>query len=148
MIVDDDLLAEWKKQHPDTEIFYQKMDITQKSDIDAAYKATAEKLGHFDVVVNGSGLLDDRRIELTIQINLVILEIVLSKGFIYQYFLKVGVINSTLTALEYMDKSKGGRGGLIVNISSVAGLQPTPLMAIYSTSKTGVTTFTRAMAVS
>ncbi|XP_002030763.2 alcohol dehydrogenase 1 [Drosophila sechellia] len=128
LIVDDDLLAEWKKQNPDTEVFYQKVDITQKSDIDAAYKATAEKLGHFDVVVKGSGLLDDRLIELTIQINL------------------VGVINTTLTALEYMDKSNGGRGGLIVNISSVAGLQPTPLMAIYSTSKTGVTTFTRAMA--
>ncbi|XP_043649395.1 alcohol dehydrogenase 1 [Drosophila teissieri] len=127
LIVDDELLAEWKEQNSKTEVFYQKVDITQKSDIDAAYKAAAEKLGHFDVVVNGIGLLDDRLIELTVQINL------------------MGVINSTLTALEYMDKSKGGRGGLIVNISSVAGLQPTPLMAIYSTSKTGVTTFTRAM---
>lgn len=61
---------------------------------------------------------------------------------------QLGVINSTLTALEYMDKSKGGKGGLIVNISSVAGLQPTPLMAIYSAAKTGVTTFTRGMSVS
>jgi len=47
------------------------MDITQKSDIEAAYKATAERFGHFDVVVNGSGLLDDRLVEKTIQINLV-----------------------------------------------------------------------------
>ncbi|EDW99767.1 uncharacterized protein Dyak_GE23094 [Drosophila yakuba] len=122
------LLAEWKDQHPDTDIIYQKLDITQKSDIAAAYKATAERFGHFDVVVNGSGLMNDRLVELTIQINL------------------LGVINSTLTALEYMDKAKGGNGGLIVNISSVAGLQPTAIMAIYSAAKTGVTTFTRAMA--
>uniref|UniRef100_A0A6P4ER42 Fat body protein 2 n=1 Tax=Drosophila rhopaloa TaxID=1041015 RepID=A0A6P4ER42_DRORH len=122
------VLTEWKNKNPNTDIFYQKLDITQKSDIEAAYKATAERLGHFDVVVNGSGLMNDRLIELTIQINL------------------LGVINSTLTALEYMDKAKGGRGGLIVNISSVAGLQPTALMAIYSAAKTGLTTFTRAMA--
>ncbi|EDV52282.1 alcohol dehydrogenase 1 [Drosophila erecta] len=122
------LLAEWKSQHPDTDIFYQKLDITQKSDIDAAYKATAERFGHFDVVVNGSGLMNDRLVELTIQVNL------------------LGVVNSTLTALEHMDKAKGGKGGLIVNISSVAGLQPTAIMAIYSAAKTGVTTFTRAMA--
>ncbi|XP_033157702.1 alcohol dehydrogenase 1 [Drosophila mauritiana] len=124
----EELLAEWKSQHPDTDIFYHKLDITQKSDIDAAYKATAERFGHFDVVVNGSGLMNDRLVELTIQINL------------------LGVINSTLTALEYMDMAKGGKGGLIVNISSVAGLQPTAIMAIYSAAKTGVTTFTRAMA--
>ncbi|KAH8297541.1 hypothetical protein KR054_002295 [Drosophila jambulina] len=123
-----EVLAEWKSNSPETEIFYQKVDITQKSDIEAAYKATAERLGHFDVVVNGSGLMNDRLIDLTIQINL------------------LGVIHSTLTALEYMDKSKGGRGGVIVNISSVAGLQPTALMAIYSAAKTGVTTFTRALA--
>ncbi|BFF99702.1 alcohol dehydrogenase [Drosophila madeirensis] len=121
-------LAEWRAGSPGTEIFYQKVDITRKEDIEAAYKATAERLGHFDVVVNGCGLMNDRLVELTIQINL------------------LGVIQSTLAALEYMDKSKGGRGGLIVNISSVAGLQPTALMAIYSAAKTGVTTFTRSMA--
>jgi len=60
-----------KKKTESTDIFYQKVDITQKSDIEAAYKATAERFGHFDVVVNGSGLLDDRLVEKTIQINLV-----------------------------------------------------------------------------
>ncbi|XP_017126755.1 alcohol dehydrogenase 1 [Drosophila elegans] len=128
LVENADALAEWKNKNPNTDIFYQKVDITQKSNIEAAYKETAQRLGHFDVVVNGSGLMNDRLVELTIQINL------------------LGVINSTLTALEYMDKAKGGRGGLIVNISSVAGLQPTALMAIYSAAKSGVTTFTRAMA--
>ncbi|KAH8301093.1 hypothetical protein KR018_001334 [Drosophila ironensis] len=121
------ILAGWRAQNPKTDISYQKVDITQKSDIEAAYKATAQRYGHFDVVVNGSGLMNDRLVELTIQINL------------------LGVINSTMTALEYMSKANGGKGGVIVNISSVAGLQPTPLMAIYSAAKTGVTTFTRGM---
>lgn len=46
-----------------------------------------------------------------------------------------------------MDKSKGGRGGLVVNISSVAGIQPTAAMAIYSAAKHGVTALTRSLAV-
>jgi len=65
------LLDEWKNKTENTDIFFHRMDITQKSDIEAAYKATAERFGHFDVVVNGSGLLDDRLVEKTIQINLV-----------------------------------------------------------------------------
>lgn len=47
-----------------------------------------------------------------------------------------------------MDKSKNGNGGLIVNISSVAGLEPSGMFAVYSAAKCGLTAFTRAMAVS
>ncbi|XP_030560767.1 alcohol dehydrogenase [Drosophila novamexicana] len=124
----DQLLGAWQAKYPNTEIFYQKVDITQKPELEAAYKAAAARLQHFDLVVNGMGLMNDHFVELTIQINL------------------LGLINSSLLALEHMDQTKGGRGGLVVNISSVAGLQPTPLMAIYSAAKHGVTAFTRGLA--
>ncbi|KAH8239428.1 hypothetical protein KR032_004238 [Drosophila birchii] len=142
------VLAEWKSKNPDIDIFYKKVDITQKSDIEAVYKATAERLGgHFDVVVNGSGLMNDRLIELTIQINLVSRpKLNIKVSYSLFYYFQLGVVYSCLTALKYMDKTKGGQGGLILNISSVAGLQPMATMAIYSAAKTGVTTFTRAMA--
>lgn len=45
-----------------------------------------------------------------------------------------------------MDKSKGGRGGIIVNISSIAGIETTGMFAIYSAAKHGVTAFSRSMA--
>lgn len=61
--------------------------------------------------------------------------------------LQLGVVNSCLVALEYMDKSKGGKGGMIMNISSVAGLEPTARMSIYSGAKHGVTAFTRGLGV-
>lgn len=50
-------------------------------------------------------------------------------------------------ALNHMDKSKGGRGGTIVNISSVAGIEPLGMIAIYSAAKHGIAAFSRAMAV-
>ncbi|KAH8302138.1 hypothetical protein KR044_003158 [Drosophila immigrans] len=127
LTLNEQILAEWQFKYPNTKIFYQKVDITQRTDIEAAYKEAVERLGHLDLVVNGMGLMDDRHIELTIQINL------------------MGVINSCLIALDYMDKSKGGQGGMIVNISSVAGIQPTPLMSIYSAAKHGVTALTRSL---
>lgn len=52
-----------------------------------------------------------------------------------------------MVALKYMDKSKGGRGGVIANISSVAGIETTGMFAIYSAAKHGVTAFSRAMSV-
>ncbi|EDW17382.1 alcohol dehydrogenase 2 [Drosophila mojavensis] len=127
LTLNEQLLAAWQAQYPNTDIFYQKVDITQKSEIEAAYKAAAERLGHFDVVVNGIGLMNDNFVELTIQINL------------------LGLIQSSFIALEHMDKSKSGRGGVVINISSVAGIQPTPLMSVYSAAKHGVTAFTRGL---
>ncbi|KAH8395212.1 hypothetical protein KR222_002378 [Zaprionus bogoriensis] len=128
LTLNEKLLADWQAKYSSTKIFYQKLDITKKSEIEAAYKEAVERMQHIDLVINGMGLMDDRYVDLTIQINL------------------LGVVNSCLTALEYMDKSKGGQGGLVVNISSVAGIQPTPTMAIYSAAKHGVTALTRGLA--
>ncbi|XP_017841315.1 alcohol dehydrogenase 1 [Drosophila busckii] len=128
LLPNEQLLSEWQSKYPQTQTFYEKVDITKRSDLEAAYKAAAAKMSQFDVVVNGMGLMNDRMLLPTIEINL------------------TGVIHSSLIALDYMDRTKGGQGGQIVNISSVAGLEPTAIMAIYSAAKHGVTAFTRALA--
>lgn len=45
-----------------------------------------------------------------------------------------------------MKKENSGNGGVIVNISSIAGLGPLPLAPIYTATKHGVVGFSRAMA--
>uniref|UniRef100_A0A0K8U5F8 alcohol dehydrogenase n=1 Tax=Bactrocera latifrons TaxID=174628 RepID=A0A0K8U5F8_BACLA len=120
-------MLELKKSHPGAKIDYIPVDLTKKESITAAFKSAVEKMGHFDVLVNGCGICMDSEVDLTIQINL------------------LGLIHSTLIALPYMDKSSGGRGGTILNVSSNSGLDATPLLAIYSASKHGVTAFTRCM---
>lgn len=70
-MLNEQVLAAWQAQYPNADIFYQKVDITQKPEIEAAYKAAAERLEHFDLVVNGMGLMNDNFVDLTIQINLV-----------------------------------------------------------------------------
>ena len=66
-----EFLQNLQKSFPKQNIYYVKMDITKRESIEAAYKQAHEKMGLFDVVVNGSGLMNDRHIDLTIQINLV-----------------------------------------------------------------------------
>ncbi|XP_073841358.1 alcohol dehydrogenase 1-like [Musca autumnalis] len=96
--------------------------------IENAYKVVMEKVGNIDIVINGSGILNERLIDLTASVNL------------------AGVIHSNLIALDHMSKAKGGRGGLVVNISSLAGLVQMPMTAVYSATKTGVINFTKSMA--
>lgn len=61
---------------------------------------------------------------------------------------QIGLINTSLIALNAMSKSNGGHGGIIVNIASVTGLVTLPGIPFYNASKHGVIGFTRTMAVS
>jgi NAD(P)-dependent dehydrogenase (short-subunit alcohol dehydrogenase family) len=53
-----------------------------------------------------------------------------------------------VTALKYMDKSTGGRGGTVVNVGSIAGLgQGMNLSPMYNATKHGVVGLSRAFGV-
>uniref|UniRef100_M3XGZ5 15-hydroxyprostaglandin dehydrogenase [NAD(+)] n=1 Tax=Latimeria chalumnae TaxID=7897 RepID=M3XGZ5_LATCH len=45
-----------------------------------------------------------------------------------------------------MSRACGGNGGVIINVSSMAGLMPAPQQPVYTATKCGVIGFTRAMA--
>ncbi|CAL1574351.1 unnamed protein product [Knipowitschia caucasica] len=59
----------------------------------------------------------------------------------------MGVIRVAYVALEHMSKQSGGRGGVIINTSSLAGLGPLPSCPVYTATKHAVIGFTRAMAM-
>ncbi|XP_075163381.1 uncharacterized protein LOC142236015 [Haematobia irritans] len=122
-----DVMKKWQDTYKSSNIYFQPVDVTKSETIEEAYKQSKQKLDYIDVVLNGCGLMDDRYLDLTIDINL------------------RGVLHSSMIALGYMDKSKGGRGGVIANISSVAGIEASGMFAIYSAAKHGVTAFSRAM---
>ncbi|NWX29023.1 PGDH dehydrogenase, partial [Notiomystis cincta] len=105
-------------------------DVTDQEQLKGAFKKVIEHFGRLDIVVNNAGVNNEKDWESTIQTNL------------------TSVIRGTYLGLEYMRKGKGGDGGVIINISSLAGLMPAAFQPVYCATKHGVIGFTRSIAVS
>lgn len=64
-------MLDFKTSYPVVKIDFIPVDMTKKENITAAFKKAVEKMGHFDVLVNGCGIMMDSQVDLTIEINLV-----------------------------------------------------------------------------
>jgi 15-hydroxyprostaglandin dehydrogenase (NAD) len=62
--------------------------------------------------------------------------------------LQNAVVRGTLLGLQYMGKDEGGKGGVVVNTASVAGLAPFAVTPIYVATKHAVIGLTRSFGVS
>ncbi|KAA8586638.1 hypothetical protein FQN60_000474, partial [Etheostoma spectabile] len=102
--------------------------VESEEQIKAAFQKTVENFRGFDILCNNAGILNETTWKKMVSINL------------------VGVISGTYLALEHMSKLSGGRGGVIVNTASMAGLGPLLSCPVYTATKHGVIGFTRAMA--
>ena len=109
------------------------VDIVNPSDVDNMVQTTLDLYGHIDILFNNAGIgrVDwfenhtiERDIHTLIEVNL------------------IGLMQVTRMVLPYMLKRGEGH---IINMSSVAGLIASPLIASYSASKHGVRAFTDAL---
>jgi NADP-dependent 3-hydroxy acid dehydrogenase YdfG len=114
------------------EVFYQKLDVTQKLECDNFAKAVLEKWGSIDILVNNAGLMPlsffkslkidewDRMIDVNIK----------------------GVLYSTASVISHMKEKKSGH---IVNISSVAGRVVFAGGSVYCATKYAVAAFSEGL---
>ncbi|XP_024122098.1 15-hydroxyprostaglandin dehydrogenase [NAD(+)] [Oryzias melastigma] len=107
---------------------FMKCSVESNEDIKAALQSTIDTFGSINILCNNAGILKEDDWEKTVSINL------------------GGVIRMTYAALEHMNKLSGGQGGVVVNTSSLAGIEPLSSCPAYSATKHGVVAFTRAMA--
>ncbi|XP_046752279.1 15-hydroxyprostaglandin dehydrogenase [NAD(+)]-like [Diprion similis] len=101
-------------------------DVTKAQELEAAFAKTVKEFGSLDIVINNAGIMDDARWELEIGINF------------------TAVVRGTMLGFQYMGKDKGHKGGVIVNISSVAGLVTGPSFPVYIATKHAVIGLTRS----
>ncbi|XP_031617759.1 alcohol dehydrogenase 1-like isoform X2 [Contarinia nasturtii] len=128
-IVDQtDAIADLKSAFPKNNVLFRKVDVRNKVEIENTFKELINTFGYVDVLANCAAISNESDIEDVINTNL------------------LGVMYGTLTAIEHMSVSKGGRGGMIVNVSSIAGLDPFFCLPAYCASKFGIIGFTRALA--
>ena len=106
----------------------------RSEDIEAVFKRIGEEFGRLDIVVNNAatnphfGMLRDGNADL--------LRKILDTNVVGYYMM-------SMAALPLLEKSAAP---VIVNISSVAGKSPAPLMGFYSISKAAVDHLTRTLA--
>ncbi len=114
------------------EVFYQKLDVTQRSQCDDFAKAVLDKWGSIDILVNNAGLMPlsffknlkvdewDRMVDVNIK----------------------GVLYSTGSVISHMKEKKSGH---IVNLSSVAGRIVFPAGSVYCATKHAVAAFSEGL---
>lgn len=114
------------------EVFYQKLDVTQRVDCDNFVKAVLTQWGTVDILVNNAGLMPlsffkslkvdewDKMIDVNIK----------------------GVLYCTAAVISHMKEKKSGH---IVNLSSVAGRIVFPAGSVYCATKHAVAAFTEGL---
>ena len=107
-------------------------DVAKKADIDRLFTETKKAFGRLDVLVNNAGVYDFKPLE---QIT--------EEHFHRQFNLNVlGLLLTTQKAVEYF----GSEGGNIINISSVAGINPPANASVYGATKGAVDAITKSLA--
>ncbi|RFU26537.1 hypothetical protein B7463_g9808, partial [Scytalidium lignicola] len=115
------------------------MDVTSVDSVDAAFAAAAKHFGedyHLDVVVNNAGYSLSGDTESATEEEM-------HQEMETLFF---GTVRVTVRAIEVMRQVKDHRGGLIFNISSLAGLCAFPGHAFYHASKFAVEGFSESVA--
>ncbi|XP_064553732.1 fat body protein 2 [Drosophila montana] len=122
-----EMMKKLQAENPSVKVMFMHVNLTDKVSIEQTMKKMGQAMGNIDVLINCEDVLLDKDVETTIGINL------------------MGMIHMTLMAMPYMDKTQMGLGGMVVNMSSVYGLEPAPAFAVYAAAKHGVIGFTRSM---
>ncbi|XP_034945512.1 15-hydroxyprostaglandin dehydrogenase [NAD(+)]-like [Chelonus insularis] len=102
-------------------------DVSNADQFKENFHKAVEELGGLEIVINNAGILDYKRWESMLDINI------------------KGVINGTMLGFDHMGKHKGGKGGTIINMGSIAPIMKDSFSPIYSASKAAIMTYSRIM---
>ena len=112
-----------------------KCDVSSRADIDRLVKATLERFGRVDIVMNNAGYTHR---------NMPMLEVD-EATFDRVYAINVkSIYHMTMAIVPVMRKQKGG---VILNVGSTAGIRPRPGLSWYNSSKGAVNLLSKTMAV-
>ncbi|KAI4471359.1 15-hydroxyprostaglandin dehydrogenase [nad(+)] [Holotrichia oblita] len=119
--IGQEIEASLKKEYGPEKTIFVKGDVTNASQFEDAFKKTIEVFNNIDIVVNNAGISDEVNSKKTIDINL------------------GGVLTGTYLAMDnYLPKYKTMPDPIIVNISSIFGLDGIQTSVAYTGTKHAV----------
>ena len=117
---------EFAEKYGDQNIKFQKCDVRKEHEFTAFYGEVIQTYGSVGLMVNNAGIVHETEWRRCVDINL------------------NGVIQGSMLAIDHMKLSNGGKGGIILNVSSLAGILPVMFVPVYSATKSGIISFTRS----
>ncbi|KAL6444261.1 hypothetical protein ACFW04_001874 [Cataglyphis niger] len=119
--------AELKKEFGSDHVIFLVGDVTKIDELTACFDKAIESFGTLDIVINNAGIMNDAEWEPMVDVN-------------YK-----GIVHGTILGLNHMGKHKGGKGGTIVNMSAIVGLQSNPIAPIYAGTQFAIVGFTLSL---
>ncbi|KAF5290278.1 hypothetical protein FQR65_LT11612 [Abscondita terminalis] len=102
-------------------IFFQ-TDVGEEMQLKETFKTSFEHWKGLDILINNAGIVDEKNWERTVSVNI------------------MAPVRGTYLGFEYMSKNKGGKGGVIVNVASISGIEHSSNLPTYSGTKSFVLT--------
>ncbi|XP_015515954.1 15-hydroxyprostaglandin dehydrogenase [NAD(+)] isoform X1 [Neodiprion lecontei] len=109
---------------------YIRADVTKHEEMIDAFKKSSEAMDGIDIVINNAGILDERRWEREIAVNI------------------NGNVSCALLAIEHMAMDKGGRGGVLINVAQHCNSETSAQLPIYTATKWATIGFSKALGTS
>jgi 3-oxoacyl-[acyl-carrier protein] reductase len=115
------------------EAFAQQTDVSQEDQVNLLLAKTVSQYGRVDILVNNAGIFGGRRIADT-------------DTKIFDEVMATNLRGTFLCCRAGFQQMKQQRGGLIINMASVAGVQAWAGTGTYSASKHGIMALTKSLA--
>lgn len=109
-----------EKSYNEKKVYFVHADVSNHKQMIEAFEEASSLLGNIDIVVNNAGILDERRWEKEIAVNI------------------GGMINTAMLAMQYMSKNTNGQGGILVNVSQHTDIRNTAQLPVYTATKHAV----------
>ncbi|XP_017764140.1 PREDICTED: 15-hydroxyprostaglandin dehydrogenase [NAD(+)]-like [Eufriesea mexicana] len=124
----EDVVAKLKNQFGQDRVGFFPCDVTKDDQVNSSFDKIVESLGSFDILINSAGILS-RKDKWDVMVNVNV----------------TGLTRTTIKAIDLIGKHNGGKGGTIVNIASIAGFVPVPVLPCYAATKHAVVGFTKSL---
>ncbi|XP_023943578.2 15-hydroxyprostaglandin dehydrogenase [NAD(+)] [Bicyclus anynana] len=117
--------AALKSEYGNDRVVFYKCNV--QTDLEAIFDKIIAEYKAIDILINNAGVLDELNIRRTIEVN------------------TIALMEWTMKFYEQMRTDKGGKGGTIINVSSIYGFRVLPYIPYYHGSKFAVIGFSKSI---
>lgn len=104
-------------------------DVSNYQQLSEAFEEAVKLMNDIDIVINNAGILDERRWEREIAVNI------------------GGMVSTALLAMKYLNRNELGHGGTLVNVSQHIDIRCTAQLPVYTATKHAIIGLSQSLAV-